>query len=284
MGSASTDLLKLTRPVNSIMVGFAVVVGVAVTSPLAVFSVSAALGFLTGFFISSYSMVVNDYYDLEVDKINTPHRPLASGRITPRIAAAYAAILLILGIAAALPVGRDNLIIAATFAAVAWIYNAWGKKQMLLGNMMVAASVAIPYIYGGAAVGNADSLILWFLALTSFLAATGREVVKTISDTEGDEVRGVRSIARVHGGRAAALVGAMLFLGAVVSTALPVLFRETGMLFAGLILIPDALFIYAAAKVLQDSSGVNALKIKKITLIGMVIGMFMFIIGGVYRG
>ncbi len=279
----STDLLKLTRPVNSIMVGFAVVVGVAVTSPLAVFSASAALGFLTGFFISSYSMVVNDYYDIEVDKINTPHRPVASGRITTRTASTYAAILLILGIAAAFPLGRDNLIISATFAAVAWIYNAWGKKQMLLGNMMVAASVAIPYIYGGAAVGNASSPLLWFLALTSFLAATGREVVKTISDIEGDEVRGVRSIARIHGARAAALVGATLFLGAVASTALPVLFRETGLLFSGLILIPDVLFIYAAAKVLQDNSGASALKIKKLTLIGMVIGMFVFIVGGVYQ-
>ncbi|MCL4435907.1 MAG: geranylgeranylglycerol-phosphate geranylgeranyltransferase [Thaumarchaeota archaeon] len=280
----STDLLKLTRPVNSIMVGFAVVVGVAVTSPQAVLSASAALGFLTGFFISSYSMVVNDYYDLEVDKINTPHRPLASGRITTRTAAAYAAILLILGIAAALPVGRDNLVIASTFAAIAWIYNAWGKKQMLLGNMMVAASVAIPYIYGGAAVGNADSPLLWFLALTSFLAATGREVVKTISDTEGDKVRGVKSIARVHGNHAAALAGAILFIGAVISTALPVVLRETGMLFSALILIPDALFIYVAAKVLKDNSGANALKIKKLTLLGMIIGMFVFIIGGVYRG
>ncbi len=279
----SADLLKLTRPVNSVMVGFAVVVGIAVTSPLAVFSAPAALGFLTGFFISSYSMVVNDYYDLEVDKINTPHRPLASGRITTRIAAIYAGILLILGIAAAILVGRDNLIIAAAFAAIAWIYNAWGKKKMLLGNMMVAASVAIPYIYGGAAVGNAGSPLLWFLALTSFLAATGREVVKTISDTEGDEVRGVRSIARVHGGRAAALAGATLFLGAVISTVLPMLFQETGMLFSGLILIPDVLFVYAAAKILQDSSGANALKIKKLTLIGMVIGMFVFIIGGAYR-
>jgi geranylgeranylglycerol-phosphate geranylgeranyltransferase len=280
----STDLLMLTRPVNSVMVGFAVVVGVAVTSPLSVFSASAALGFLTGFFISSYSMVVNDYYDLEVDKINTPHRPLASGRIRLRTASIYAVVLLILGIAAAVPVGRDNLIIAAAFAAVAWIYNAWGKKKMFLGNMMVAASVAIPYIYGGAAVGNSGSPLLWFLALTSFLAATGREVVKTISDIKGDEVRGIKSIARVYSGRAAALVGAVLFLGAVFSTVLPIVFRETGILFAGLILVPDALFIYAAAKVLQDSSGDNALRIKRVTLIGMVIGMLVFIVGGVYRG
>lgn len=32
------------------------------------------LGFLCGFFISGSAIVLNDYYDLEVDKVNTPDR------------------------------------------------------------------------------------------------------------------------------------------------------------------------------------------------------------------
>ena len=147
---------------------------------------------------------------------------------------------------------------------------------------MVAASVAIPYIYGGATVGMMGDLLLWFLALTSFLAATGREIIKTIADVNGDAARQVKSIARVYGSRIAAYAGAFFFLGAVASTVIPILVGEVGIVFTVLILIPDILFIYAAVRIIMDYSKLKALQIKKIALIGMIIGMVIFIIGGSY--
>lgn len=281
MGRA-VDFLTIIRPVNSVMVGFAVVVGVAVTTPVKLLSTQTVLGFLTGFFISSYSMVVNDYYDLEVDRINSPNRPLPSGAIRLGAAAVYAGLMLVLGLASSMLLGWVNFVLAAVFAAVAWIYNYRGKRWMLLGNMMVAASVAIPYIYGGAAVGGVDTPLLWFLAFTSFLASTGREVVKTISDVEGDEARGVNSVARVYGSRVAALVGATFFLAAVASTLLPIVTGRVGVVFSTLILIPDILFVYAALRIASDYAKGNALRVKRLTLTGMVIGMLVFILGGVY--
>jgi len=272
----------LTRPVNSIMVGFAVIVGISVSAPNQLLSVPALLGFLTGFLISSYSMIVNDCYDLEVDRINSPDRPLASGRIHPRTAGVFAGIMLTLGLISSILIGLDTFIIASVFAAIAWIYNYQGKKQMLLGNMMVAASVAIPYIYGGATVGMIEDLLLWFLALTSFLAATGREIIKTIADVNGDAARQVKSIARVYGSRIAAYAGAFFFLGAVASTVIPILVGEVGIVFTVLILIPDILFIYAAVRIIMDYSKLKALQIKKLALIGMIIGMLIFIIGASY--
>ncbi len=58
-------LLSMVRPANSVMVGFAVIVGMAVTSNNyhTIFTVTSLLGFLTGFFISSFSMVSNDIYE-----------------------------------------------------------------------------------------------------------------------------------------------------------------------------------------------------------------------------
>ena len=280
--SKTIDLMLLTRPVNSIMVGFAVVVGISVSAPNQLLSVPALLGFLTGFLISSYSMIVNDCYDLEVDRINSPDRPLASGRIHPRTAGVFAGIMLTLGLISSILIGLDTFIIASVFAAIAWIYNYQGKKQMLLGNMMVATSVAIPYIYGGATVGMIEDLLLWFLALTSFLAATGREIIKTIADVNGDAARQVKSIARVYGSRIAAYAGAFFFLGAVASTVIPILVGEVGIVFTVLILIPDILFIYAAVRIIMDYSKLKALQIKKLALIGMIIGMLIFIIGASY--
>ena len=277
----SNSAINLIRPINSIMVGFAVIVGIGVASPKMIFSIYSLLGFLTGFFTSSFSMVVNDYYDIEVDKVNRPDRPLPSGAISPNFAIVLALILLFIGIASSMLISLNNFVIASVFAFLAWFYNFWGKRRGFIGNIMVAASVAIPYIYGGMAVNNAYKPLLVWLALTSFLAATGREVIKTISDIKGDELRGVRSIARVHSLRFASILGAIMFLMAIVSSWIPFVTGIVGTVYAMLIIAPNLIFIYASIKILKDSSEVNALNVKSISLLGMLIGLIAFLIGGI---
>jgi geranylgeranylglycerol-phosphate geranylgeranyltransferase len=227
-------------------------------------------------------MITNDHYDIEVDRVNNPNKPFPTGRISIRTGSIYAVLMLILGMFSAIMIGLTTFIIAVVFAGISWGYNYWGKKKMLLGNMMVAASVAIPYIFGGAAVGRVETPLIWFLALTSFIAATGREVVKTISDVTGDKIRNVKSIASIYGVHTAALVATILFSAAVASTLLPIIIGIVGIVFSTLILIPNAIFIYASLRIYRDNSRKNALKIKNLTLIGMIIGMLVFIFGGLF--
>ena len=61
------------------MIGFAVIVGAFVSKPPTSSASGLLLGFVTGFAICGYSMVINDYYDIEVDRVNQPDRPLPSG-------------------------------------------------------------------------------------------------------------------------------------------------------------------------------------------------------------
>ena len=42
------------------------------------------LGFLGIFTISAAALILNDYFDLETDRINAPHRPLPAGLVTTR--------------------------------------------------------------------------------------------------------------------------------------------------------------------------------------------------------
>ncbi len=273
--------IDLIRPINSIMVGFAVIVGTGIASPEMILSVYSLLGFSTGFLISSFSMVVNDYYDIEVDKVNRPDRPLPSGAISPNLAVILALILLSTGIASSMLTSLNNFVIASVFAFLAWFYNFWGKKRGFIGNIMVAVSVAIPYIYGGMAVNNAYKALLVWLALTSFFAATGREVIKTICDIQGDELRGVRSVARTHGSRFASILGTIMFFMAIASSWIPFTTGIVGMVYAILILIPNLIFMYASIKILKDTSEISALNVKSISLLGMLIGLIAFLIGGI---
>tara|TARA_B100000315_G_scaffold204596_1_gene198024 strand:+ start:1568 stop:2368 length:801 start_codon:yes stop_codon:yes gene_type:complete len=265
------------------MVGFAVIVGISVASPDKLLSFVSFLGFLTGFFVSSYSMVVNDRYDIEVDKINNPDRPLASGRISITSANIFGSVLLILGLATAFLIGWINLVIALIFALTAFAYNRWVKRHGIFGNALVSASVAIPYIYGASAVGVFSDILVISLASTSFLAGLGREVVKTISDIEGDHVRHVRSIAITYGSKSAARLTALLFLAAIISSVLPLALKVVGMVYASLVAIPVFIFLYLSLKIIKDYSKTNSIMVKRIALAGMFLGLISFIIGGYYR-
>ena len=92
--------VSILRPINCAMIGFAVIIGYFVSKPAAVSAVDIVLGFMTGFAICAFSMVVNDYYDIEVDRVNQPSRPLPSGALSKSDAIAIAAIALILGFVA----------------------------------------------------------------------------------------------------------------------------------------------------------------------------------------
>src|SRR5512145_2134486 len=59
------------------------------------------LGFLSVFFISATSLILNDYFDLESDKINAPDRPLPAGLVTKREVVALSVVVTLLGFAAA---------------------------------------------------------------------------------------------------------------------------------------------------------------------------------------
>jgi len=277
-------LVSILRVVNCAMIGFAVIVGAFVSKPPAVGVPALVLGFVTGFAICAYSMVLNDYYDIEVDRVNQPGRPLPSGQVTTRAALWLAAALLVIGmLAAALLLNLAAIGIAGLYAVLSWLYNYRAKKYGVYGNLIVASSLAIPFIYGGVASGGSvTSSLLLFMAFTSFLSGVGREVVKAMADTAGDAKRGIRSYAMVHGMRNAAVVGALFFLAAVVTSLLPLLLLDSVSLFYRIgVAVPDLAFVYLAYSILSRPTPERALKVKKRALLGMLAGLIVFI-GGAF--
>ncbi len=273
--------ISIVRPINCAMIGFAVVIGYFVSKPAAIAAGAIALGFVTGFAICAFSMVVNDYYDIEVDRVNQPTRPLPSGAVSKGGAVGIGVAALVVGFAAAVllqDVGA--VLIVALYAFLAWLYDFRAKKYGVSGNLIVASSLAIPFVYGGVISGGKvlDSLLL-FMASTSFLAGVGREVVKAMADVPGDQKRGVRSYASVHGLRAASVLGALFFLAAVVTSLLPLTVISVNAFYKFGVVLPDAAFVYLAYRILGHPDVKGALSVKRSALMGMLIGLIVFIGG-----
>ena len=78
-------ILRLIRPANCFMMGFAVFVGIILAH--SVFSnvllLKIIFGFCTGFFLTGAAMIINDYFDRKIDAINEPSRPIPAGLVSP---------------------------------------------------------------------------------------------------------------------------------------------------------------------------------------------------------
>jgi geranylgeranylglycerol-phosphate geranylgeranyltransferase len=270
--------VRLLRPVNSSMMGLAVLVGLYMAEPNlnSWFVQNVVLGFITGFTLTGASMALNDYFDRYIDAINEPSRPIPSGAISPSQALAYAVALSIIGLIASAFTSIRCFLLALISVSLSTVYNSRCKKTGLLGNMMVSGCIAIPFIYGAFLVDRLKVSNL-LAASTAFLSNTGREVTKGIVDTEGDRKYGINTIAVKYGCRMASQVAAALYLSAVLMTPIPILIGNPPLGYSLTVALTDIGFISSSLIILKDPSRENARKVKNIVVLWMFFGLLAFL-------
>jgi geranylgeranylglycerol-phosphate geranylgeranyltransferase len=282
--------VRIVRPVNCVMMGFAVIVGAAlVRADISSMHVLPTLlaGFLTGFFLTAGSMVINDVIDRGIDAINEPNRPIPSRKISLRQAQVFAILLTAFGFGFALSLSWQCFIIAIFSWFVFTAYSLWGKRSGFMGNLLVSICVVIPFVYGGfviskgfAEASSARASALIFVAL-AFLANTGREVTKGIADAEGDKLKGIRTLAVSFGRRIAAAVAVVFYLSAVVLSVLPWKLGLVSFWFVPFVLVTDTGLVASSLWLFKDLSRENAKRIKNVVLIWFVVGLIAFLAGTV---
>ncbi len=272
-----TGLLRLTRPLNCLMMGFAVIVGASLVSTLSP-TLNLILGFVTSFLLTAASMTINDYYDRQIDAINEPNRPIPKGDVSPKEALIFAASLTTIGLVAAFKTNLPCLVVAVAALIISLTYITEGKRTGLPGNLLVSATVVIPFIYGGLAVGQIETSTLLFVAI-AFLSNTGREITKGIVDVEGDRSHNIKTIAVTYGERTAAATAAIFTLSAVCLSPLPWLWELVSNWFLPPVIITDIGMIASSFLLLRNYSRKNAKTIKNLSLIWFITGLLAFILG-----
>ncbi|MEZ0393600.1 MAG: UbiA family prenyltransferase [Desulfurococcaceae archaeon] len=199
------EYVRMTRPPNSALS--------ALGAALAYLAFSGsdhgwglvAISAFTGYAATASTMLVNDYVDVEVDRVNKPWKPLPSGRASPEIALAVAASLATASATAnALAAGPAPFVAVVVYLALGWAYCF--LRRMWWNHVLVALSTTGPAVYGYVLAGLP---IPWlpFVATysaTIFTTTLGREAVKALQDVEGDARLGYSSIP-IRWGRSAAL-------------------------------------------------------------------------------
>ncbi|MHA2388751.1 MAG: geranylgeranylglycerol-phosphate geranylgeranyltransferase [Candidatus Hodarchaeales archaeon] len=216
----------LGRPLNSLLAGSAVAIGAlaALSSPLTTTQLWYIIfGCITTGFISAYGYAINDIFDVEIDRINVPHRPIPSGSVSLTGAKWFSVITLSLGLFFAFLIDFVAILLALSGGILLYLYAAHFKRSGFPGNLIVALLAAIPFIFGGFVTASYSTLI--YPASFAFLMNLGRELIKDIEDVHGDKLENVQSIALRYGVKPARNLSYIILFTLVLIIPFPLLLR-----------------------------------------------------------
>ena len=288
------DSIEILRPINDIMGSLTVIIGILNTRldvSVEILIVNIILGVLTYFFLAGSGMVINDIYDFNsgIDVINRPERPIPSGRITVRQAIGLFIATYSIGVGLAIihsiifTLGIINIILAAFFGFIGWIYAKWGKKSGFPGNIIVSVSFSIGLLYGAVLNGSIIPVYIYYFFLTSFFLLMAREIVKGCEDIEGDKEEGVKTLAITIGIKNALIASMICQVCAILFFILP-LFTEiiNPLLFLitmsfGLVIVAVALILSITSKLKKEEFGRISLLLK----IGAFFGLVTFVFASI---
>lgn len=272
-------VIQLLRVDLSFAAGICVVVGEIVAIGSLPSLIEIILGFTVGFFISTSALILNDYFDLEIDEINAPRRPLPSGIVRPSEVILLSIITTVIGLAAAFFIGYTALLVALIFWIIGFLYNWRFKRTGLPGNLMVSSSVAITFIFGGIVVGNPWNAIIWCFSAIAFFIDLGEEIASDAMDMIGDKKINSRSIAINRGKDSALKISGVLFGVVVLISLIPVIFGWLGMIYLGMILFMDTIIIFSTFKLLKSQSIDEGRRYTRLIYLGATVGLVAFIVG-----
>jgi geranylgeranylglycerol-phosphate geranylgeranyltransferase len=254
--------IALMRPHNVAAAVLSVAVGFAMTGardwPWLVLAATA--------FAAAAGNVINDIYDVEIDRVNRPKRPIPAGAASLRAAAVEYVFFVAAALFIAVFLAETARIWIFAWVILLHFYSARFKRMYLLGNAAVAAVGASGFLLGASAGG--DAAMGAIPAAFTFVFIVGREIVKDTDDIEGDRAAGARTFPIVSGRRAALTAAIVVFIALCVAFPLPA--------YLGIYSLTYALIMLVSVVPMLAASVWIILRGRRLDLVGSLLKLGMF--------
>ncbi len=168
-------------------------------------------------FLTAAGYTINDYFDTKTDMLNRPNRVIVGKQISRRNAMTIHIIFTVIGIILGFYISyKIHLFklgyIYLIIAGLLWFYSTNYKRNLLVGNILVAFLTALvplmPVLYEIPLLNafyrdslillkqNFNNLFFWTLGFSAFAFITTltREIIKDTEDFEGDSAYGRKSL------------------------------------------------------------------------------------------
>jgi geranylgeranylglycerol-phosphate geranylgeranyltransferase len=201
-------------------------------------------------------MIINDIFDLEVDKYNNPSRPLVTGDINVKEAIGYASLLTLAIEYSAymwLPSVQQKYLHLALLNVL--LYTPYFKKVMILKNVSCAYLVAFSIYFTGLGSTNGNIInninLLKIASRLIFFGSFMNEVLLDMKDKYGDRMNKIITIPVKYGNRISWRVALSVLITNVIWNAVEI-FKICGFIQSALFIILCSPFYRNLLKIKQN--------------------------------
>lgn len=151
------------------------------------------LGWLAGLY-------AGDYFDRDLDAIAKPHRPVPSGRVSPREAFSFMVSYIVIGYSLAFLLSPLALIVAVLTTIFGIAYSKTFKRYAIFGNLDRGLLACFTVAFAASAVHRLEaSWPLLLLCGIFFFHDGSSNLIGAIRDADGDREAGYRTVPVVYG-------------------------------------------------------------------------------------
>jgi geranylgeranylglycerol-phosphate geranylgeranyltransferase len=271
-------LIKICRPLNVIIVFFTVIVAGFICSKNNEILLQTFFAAVSASFIAAAGYIINDIFDIKIDRVNRPYRPLVSGTISIKSAIAYYTIFSVTGLIFAITLNYTALIIAVLSVLLLFLYSYKIKSVTLLGNFSIAVITGLTFIYGGVSVNNISFAIIpaLFALLINFI----REIVKDMEDISGDLKNGIETFPSKFGFSFAKNFIVIISAVLILFTCYPYIFRLYKIEYFIIVMsIVNPILVYVLVSIYKNDSDSNLNKLSFILKLDMIFGLSAIFFG-----
>ncbi|GAB6282749.1 MAG: geranylgeranylglycerol-phosphate geranylgeranyltransferase [Ignavibacterium sp.] len=276
-------IIKITRPLN-VLFAFLVIITASLIALQTlipqneIYLIKIILGGISGALVAASGNIINDIFDIEIDKINKPNRILPKGILTKRVAFILYVFFNFVAIIISIFINQITLLIVLITISLLFFYSYKLKKIPLIGNFVIATLTALAFIFGGAIVNNISNVII--PALFALLINLIREIVKDMEDVLGDEKENVLTFPLRYGLKKTKIIVSILTILLIFSTLIIFIFKFYKIeFFIFVMLIVNPLMIYILKSIYDDDSIKNLSRISSLLKLNMVFGLIAIILG-----
>ncbi len=277
MNSKFAAYVELTRPLNVLITFLSIAAACVLAGGKSADSLNILFASLAGALIAAGANAINDYFDVDIDRINKPNRPLPRGAVTAAEVWVLWLRLSLVGILLNVFLNSGALLIALIAVVALYAYSAYFKRTVLAGNFLVGTMTGLAFLYGGVVVGDLNRAII--PAIFAFLINVAREIIKDVEDVEGDSKEGASTFPVRYGVKPALVLATMILMTLVATTLVPYYLQMYDLTYLILVLIVDAAILFVVISMWLNSSPMNLGKLSYILKVNMLIGLVAIFLG-----
>lgn len=271
-------IIKISRPENVIITFVAVIIGAVISTGIQFLQMNIIWAAISLAIACAAGNVINDIFDLEIDKINKPNRVLPSGSLSTPAAKTIYIIELIISIALSVVNGIVSLMFVLAVNIILFLYSADLKKKILLSNFVIALLTASALIYGGLIAGNIVGSVI--PAVFAFLINFIREIVKDMEDAKGDSEKGVTTLPNKLGFVKTKKIIYLVTFILILATFYPFFFKIYRIeYFVAIMVLVNPVLIYFLKSLIDNDSSKNLKKLSFLLKLNMLFGMIAIYLG-----